>query len=201
MEIEKKGSEEEHRVSKLSVKARWNPPTSVTTKGEMEAELEDLRMSRSAVAEKLAVERSSSAGSKTKKNRVRRNRSDAESRARRREEKRRYLTIGYPGEVRSPLKERQNIPANVRRSESDRTPSRPSKTSGDVIMTRAKLQEVENLPDYENIAVNVVRKHSLKSDMLMSPKPRGTFPSTPASARHVKRAASERQATPGTANR
>ena len=147
------------------------------------------------------VERSSSAGSKTKKNRVRRNRSDAESRARRREEKRRYLTIGYPGEVRSPLKERQNIPANVRRSESDRTPSRPSKTSGDVIMTRAKLQEVENLPDYENIAVNVVRKHSLKSDMLMSPKPRGTFPSTPASARHVKRAASERQATPGTSNR
>ena len=104
------------------------------------------------------VERSSSAGSKTKKNRVRRNRSDAESRARRREEKRRYLTIGYPGEVRSPLKERQNIPANVRRSESDRTPSRPSKTSGDVIMTRAKLQEVENLPAYENVAVNVERK-------------------------------------------
>ena len=147
------------------------------------------------------VERSSSAGSKSKKNRVRRNRSDAESRAKRREEKRdgrRYLTIGYPGEVRSPLKERQNIPANVRRSESDRTPSRPSKNTGESMMTRAKLQEVENLRDYENIAMNtVVRKHSLKCDMLMSPKPQGHVPSTPLTAsRQVKRAASERQSTP-----
>ena len=150
------------------------------------------------------VERSSSAGSKSKKNRVRRNRSDAESRAKRREEKRdgrRHLTIGYPGEVRSPLKERQNIPANVRRSESDRTPSRPSKNTGDSRMTRAKLQEVENLPDYENIAVNVVRKHSLKCDMLMSPKPQANIPNTPLTASSkVKRAASERS-TPRTANR
>ena len=151
------------------------------------------------------MERSSSAGSKSKKNRVRRNRSDAESRARRREEKnsRRYLTIGYPGEVRSPLKERQNIPANVRRSESDRTPSRPSKNMGDSVMTRGKLQEVENLRDYENIALNtVVRKHSLKCDMLMSPKPQGHVPNTPLTAsRQVKRAASERQSTPRGSNR
>ena len=150
------------------------------------------------------VERSSSAGSKSKKNRVRRNRSDAESRTKRREEKRdgrRYLTIGYPGEVRSPLKERQNIPANVRRSESDRTPSRPSKNTGESMMTRAKLQEVENLPDYENIAVNVVRKHSLKCDMLMSPKPQTNIPNTPLTASSkVKRAASERS-TPRNANR
>ena len=122
---------------------------------------------------------------------MRRNRSDAESRTKRKEE-RRYLTIGYPGEVRSPLKERQNIPANVRRSESDRTPSRGQKGGQEQVMTRAKLQEVENIADYENVAVNVVRKHSLKSDVLMSPKPRQNLPHTPASARHVKRAASER---------
>merc|ERR1719270_2459064 len=144
------------------------------------------------------VERSTS-GSKGRKNRVRRNKSDAESRTRRKEE-RRYLTIGYPGEVRSPLKERQNnIPANVRRSESDRTPSRAYK-SGE-IMTRAKLAEVENIENYEvvsNHQINVVRKHSLKCDMLMSPKP-PLPPQTPASSKkHVKRAASERS-TPKTA--
>ena len=101
--------------------------------------------------------------------------------------------------MRSPLKERQNIPANVRRSESDRTPSRPSKNiMNDSVMTRGKLQEVENLRDYENIAMNtVVRKHSLKCDMLMSPKPQGHVPNTPLTAsRQVKRAASERQSTP-----
>ena len=77
--------------------------------------------------------------------------------------KQKYLTIGYLGEARSPLKKRQNIPASVRRSESDRTTSRPSKTS-EVVMTQAKLQEVENLPAYENVAVNVERK----CDMLVS---------------------------------
>ena len=135
---------------------------------------------------RVPVERSTSRG---KKSRVRRNKSDAEKKERRRKEERRYLTIGYPGEVRSPLKERQNIPANVRRSESDRTPT--NYKAGD-IMTRARLREVENL---ENIQISVVRKHSLKSDVLMSPqmvKPQFQSP------RHVKRTASERS-TPKTA--
>ena len=141
------------------------------------------------------VERSSSSGNKTRKHRVRRNKSDADNRAKRKEE-RRYLTIGYPGEVRSPLKERQNIPASVRRSESDRTGMNTPK-SGDII-TRSRLQELENIQDYENVmaanVTTVTRKHSLKCDMMMSPRPKP--PSTP--ARHVKRAASER-ATPKTA--
>jgi len=141
------------------------------------------------------VERSSSSGSKPRKNRVRRNKSDADRRSKRKEE-RRYLTIGYPGEMRSPLKERQNIPANVRRSESDRTPMRSYKEQ-EKMVTRSQMQEVENR-DYENININVVRKHSLKSDMLMSPKVRGHELTTPASSKHVKRTASERS-TPKTA--
>ena len=52
---------------------------------------------------KVPVERLTSRG---KKPRVRRNKSEAEKKERRRKEERRYLTIGYPGEVRSPLKER-----------------------------------------------------------------------------------------------
>ena len=135
---------------------------------------------------KVPVERSTSRG---KKPRVRRNKSDAEKKERRRKEERRYLTIGYPGEVRSPLKERQNIPANVRRSESDRTPTRYK--AGD-IMTRARLREVENM---ENLNISVVRKHSLKSDMLMSPQ---VLQPQFQSPRHVKRTASERS-TPKTA--
>ena len=65
------------------------------------------------------------------------------------------------------------------------------------MVTRSQMQEVENR-DYENININVVRKHSLKSDMLMSPKVRGHEQTTPASSRHVKRTASERS-TPKTA--
>merc|ERR1719356_1411857 len=126
------------------------------------------------------VERSSSSGSRGRKNRVRRNRSDAESRTKRKEE-RRYLTIGYPGEVRSPLKERQNIPTNVRRSNSDQTPSRVYKPGE--IMTRSKLR---------NGTAFVARKHSLKSDLLMSPQLVKCEVDTP---NVVKRTVSER-ATP-----
>ena len=140
---------------------------------------------------RVPVERSTSRG---RKSRVRRNRSDAEKKERRRKEERRYLTIsGYPGEgVRSPLKEKQNIPANVRRSESDRTPSRYKE--GD-IMTRARLREVENMENINNININVVRKHSLKSDSLMSPQLEQAKFQSP---RYIKRTASER-ATPKTA--
>eukprot|EP00092_Neocalanus_flemingeri_P040624 GFUD01044233.1.p1 GENE.GFUD01044233.1~~GFUD01044233.1.p1 ORF type:complete len:1367 (-),score=336.91 GFUD01044233.1:86-4186(-) len=134
---------------------------------------------------KHPVERSTS-GSKGRKNRVKRNRSNAEKERTRRKEERRYLTIGYPGEIRSPLKERQNIPANIRRSNSDQTPSRAGNKSGE-ILTRSKLRDAENM--YANMA-NVVRKHSLKSDVLMSPHLVRIDQGTP--ARLVKRTASER---------
>jgi len=179
-----------------------NNPSAIKSPGSLEPSYQNVKVERkntnSRDIKRHPVERSTS-GSKGRKNRVRRNKSDAESRTRRKEE-RRYLTIGYPGEVRSPLKERQNnIPANVRRSESDRTPSRAYK-SGE-IMTRSKLAEVENIENYDMVSnhqINVVRKHSLKCDMLMSPKP-PLPPQTPASnKKHVKRAASERS-TPKTA--
>ena len=116
-------NQEETQIPCPTVRTRWNPSTPALTNYQKQSELEELRNSRSAVVEKLAVERSSSRG---RKSRVKRNRSDAEQKERRRREERRYLTIsGYPGETaRSPLKEKQNIPANVRRSESDRTPTR-----------------------------------------------------------------------------
>ena len=64
-------------------------------------------------------------------------------------------------------------------------------------MTRARLREVENMENINNININinVVRKHSLKSDSLMSPQPEQAKFQSP---RYVKRAASER-ATPKTA--
>jgi len=133
------------------------------------------------------VERSTS-GSKERKGRVKRNRSNAEKERARRKEERRYLTIGYVGEVRSPLKERQNIPANVRRSNSDQTPSSTTYNTSD-ILTRSKLRNSENMC----MMSNVVRKHSLKSDVLMSPQLVKMEQGTP--SKLVKRTASER-ATP-----
>jgi len=135
---------------------------------------------------KHTVERSSS-GSKDRKARVKRNRSNAEKERARRKEERRYLTIGYVGEVRSPLKERQNIPANVRRSNSDQTPSRTNTNyKSSEILTRSKLRNAENLC----MMSNVVRKHSLKSDVLMSPQLVKMEQNTP--VKLVKRTASER---------
>ena len=68
-------------------------------------------------------------------------------------------------------------------------------------MTRARLREVENMENVNNINnsnINVVRKHSLKSDSLMSPQLQQSKFQSP---RQVKRAASERctpQTTPYT---
>ena len=68
-------------------------------------------------------------------------------------------------------------------------------------MTRARLREVENMENVNNINninnsnINVVRKHSLKSDSLMSPQLQQSKFQSP---RQVKRAASER-CTPQTA--
>jgi len=136
---------------------------------------------------KHTVERSSSGSKDRKANRVKRNRSNAEKERARRKEERRYLTIGYVGEVRSPLKERQNIPANVRRSNSDQTPSRTnSNHKSSEILTRSKLRNAENLC----MMSNVVRKHSLKSDMLMSPQLVKMEQNTPSKV--VKRTASDR---------
>ena len=55
-------------------------------------------------------------------------------------EVRRYLTIGYPGEVRSPLRERQNLAAvNVKRSNSDQTPLKKRQPP----VTRSQVQKKE----------------------------------------------------------
>ena len=106
---------------------------------------------------------------RSKAGKVRRNKSTQERSQRRveRAEERRYLTIGCPGEVRSPpreratpLRETQNL---VQRSASDKT---PGKAAG-LRVTRAGLAEQENLGAAQ--AVLVARKHSLRSDALMSP--------------------------------
>jgi len=178
-----------------SVKAR-SPNPSITSapqkikKSPREPSYQNVKVERknsnSRDIKRHPIERSTS-GSKGRKNRVKRNRSNAEKERTRRKEERRYLTIGYPGEVRSPLKERQNIPANVRRSNSDQTPSRASYKSGGEILTRSKLRNAEAI--YSNMT-NVVRKHSLKSDLLMSPHLVKIDQGTP--AKLVKRTASER---------
>ena len=90
---------------------------------------------------------------KEKKGRVRRNKSAAERSQRRLErEERRYLTIGCTeerrGEVRTPLRERQNQPLVA--------------ASPCSLVTRAGLHQQEN-------RAGVGRKHSLRSDSLMSP--------------------------------
>ena len=65
-------------------------------------------------------------------------------------------------QVRSPLRERQNL-LSVRRSNSDQTPSRK-------VVTRMGLQEQESRrQEQENLLERVARKHSLRNDSLMSP--------------------------------
>jgi len=96
---------------------------------------------------------------------VKRNKSTQEKNARRQaKSERRYLTIGCPQEVtqtesRDPLRERQNL---VQRSASDQTPSGQSK----VLRKRLQSEDQENLVAP---ALVVARKHSLRSDALMSP--------------------------------
>jgi len=96
---------------------------------------------------------------------VKRNKSTQEKNARRQaKSERRYLTIGCPQEVtqsenRDPLRERQNL---VQRSASDQTPGGQSK----VLRKRLQSEDQENLVAP---ALVVARKHSLRSDALMSP--------------------------------
>jgi len=103
--------------------------------------------------------------SKGNRAKVKRNKSTQEKKARRQaKSERRYLTIGCPQEVtqtesRDPLRERQNL---VQRSASDQTPGGQSK----VLRGRLQTDDQENL-----VAPSLViaRKHSLRSDALMSP--------------------------------
>jgi len=103
--------------------------------------------------------------SKGNRAKVKRNKSTQEKKARRQaKSERRYLTIGCPQEVtqtenRDPLRERQNL---VQRSASDQTPGGQSK----VLRGRLQTEDQENL-----VAPSLViaRKHSLRSDALMSP--------------------------------
>jgi len=94
------------------------------------------------------VKRSTSTGSK---------KVIAKNRDRRKEK--RFLTIGYPEEVRSPLKECQNIHANIKRSNSDQS------STGKVSVKQRTESQDSVFPQ----AVQVYRNRSLKSDSMMSP--------------------------------
>merc|ERR1719414_824544 len=94
---------------------------------------------------KVGVRRTVSNPKKTKKDRSNR-RND-----------RRFLTIGYEDELRSPLRECSNIQANIKRSNSDQTPSNKKEHARS---TRTPLA-AEN--SYQNI--QVFRTQSLKSDV------------------------------------
>jgi len=142
------------------------------------------------------VERSTSGNARDRKANVKRNKSAADRRVqgikKKKSNERRYLTIGYVGEVtRSPLKERQNLPINIRRSQSDQTPNRYVSLE-DKAITRAMYRAEEELKSVA-IMADIARKHSLKSDMIMSPM-RGVVVSegceTPLSK--VRRAQSDR---------
>jgi len=116
---------------------------------------------------KAGVRRTVSNPKKTKKDRANR-RND-----------RRFLTIGYEDELRSPLRECSNIQANIKRSNSDQTPS----SKKDQARSGRTPQASEN--SYQNI--QVFRTQSLKSDVMMSP----ALKMTPRNDR-VRRAMSER---------
>merc|ERR1711971_709706 len=113
------------------------------------------------------VRRSVSNG-KDKDRKIKRNGSNP-SKKEKKKEVRRHLTIAYPGEVRSPLKERQNLDANVKRSNSDQTPSK--KHNKPLENNRAVKQAPPSAENNDYVNVVVVRKHSLRSDLLMSPRP------------------------------
>jgi len=122
----------------------------------------------SAKTEKTSgVKRSTSSGSK---------KVIAKNRDRRKEK--RFLTIGYPDEVRSPLKECQNIHANIKRSNSDQG-------------STGKASVKSRTESHDNVfpqAVQVYRNRSLKSDSMMSPSDKYRTPVVAA----VRRANSDR---------
>ena len=84
-------------------------------------------------------------------------RQTSNSRKYKRGEGRRFLTIGYDGEVRSPLKDKQNtIVATVQRSKSAQTA---------ISKKVVKKQEVSTNKENEIITNNVQRSYSLRSPM------------------------------------
>jgi len=118
---------------------------------------------------------------------VRRNKSTVETSQRvvTKPEERRYLTIGYPGDVRSPLKETQNLISNQGKLNGDQTPGR---TPGRKVASKAVVRSVDEQENLEALSVFVARTHSLRSDALMSPfKVETISPLT-----RVKRAQSDR---------
>jgi len=153
----------------------------------------DRKPSNSRDIRRLSVATGVKEKSKGKVRRIKSNQEKSSRRAPKRTEERRYLTIGYPGEVgevevRSPLRETQNLllASNVKRSNSDQTPSR-GKTRGKVI-TRAGLGEQENILE---LSARVGRASSLKSDTM---SPLKWMEGTPNS--RVTRAQSDRSGTP-----
>ena len=126
--------------------------------------------SSSGKSKQVNVKRSTSSGVNKKTNVVKKDR---------RKDKR-FLTIGYQNEIRSPLKECQNIHANIKRSNSDNTGS-----STKPLKQRIGSEASENI---SGLAIQVTRTRSLKTD---SPALSADRYYTP-SADRVRRAHSDR---------
>ena len=122
----------------------------------------------------------------------------AQLRKSKRIEGRRFLTIGYDGEMRSPLRDRKNTPNNatVQRSKSAQTPSKKTQLH----LNKKDKNEKENLENENALCRNVQRSLSLRS-----PRPLVVVPAslketiyditTPKSEK-VKRQLSDRVMTP-----
>ena len=122
----------------------------------------------------------------------------AQLRKSKRIEGRRFLTIGYDGEMRSPLRDRKNTPNNatVQRSKSAQTPSKKTQLH----LNKKDKNEKENLENENALCRNVQRSLSLRS-----PRPPVVVPAslketiyditTPKSEK-VKRQLSDRVMTP-----
>jgi len=74
-------------------------------------------------------------------------------------EGRRFLTIGYDGEVRSPFRERQNVLPTVQRSKSAQTPKAKNITSA----PKRENSDDEIFAMSEAAAANVLRSKSLRT--------------------------------------
>ena len=74
-------------------------------------------------------------------------------------EGRRFLTIGYEGEVRSPFRERQNVLPTVQRSKSAQTPKPKTTTSG----PKRENSDDEIFAFSEAAAASVLRSKSLRT--------------------------------------
>lgn len=189
--LREKSRSKKSPVSVSVSKARKSPiPLSIPMKSPPSIPVyQNVRVERKKSNSRDIRKKSASQSSSKERNkaRVRRNKSTVETSQRvvTKPEERRYLTIGYPGDVRSPLKETQNLISNQGKLNGDQTPGR---TPGRKVASKAVVRSVDEQENLEALSVFVARTHSLRSDALMSPfKVETISPLT-----RVKRAQSDR---------